>query len=549
MLKRRMMILCMVALMLALPVVAAADSHVAFKDDNLEAAVIKEFANLGKVVEVSKIPQADMKLLKKLYAEGIYAAALPGAESAEVIRDLTGLNYALKLELLDISGNFVKDLAPIRNLPLSFLNIQGNVDDDDTPAFSLNPSSPQMKILQEIQHRGAVVWHDGLVSRISGPDRYQTAVRIWQNMYTLAAGDEDVVEYYPGNTIVLARGDDFADALVGAPLAWALANDIEAAVPVLLTTSNKLHPATKSALVNYVEKFEDELIDMGSIFDVYVLGGTAAISEAVVNELIYAIETEFDALDVRAIRVGGADRYATSVAVAKKVVDVYDDDFINDPIIATGEYFPDALTAAPYAAFEGRPILLTNSSSLPASVSDFLKDQGKEAGVKGLDVVVAGGAAAVSENVISQLNKLKFRAGGTDNKVFDTVTRVWGADRYATAVELGKEFGAIDKSTKKMALGMGDEQLVDSGFMYVATGEDFADALTGAPLAALNETGILLVKQNSIPSSVEKVIDFQSNKKGEPTAYLDILGGEAAVSLHNAVTMYNLVRYPAWAPR
>ena len=85
--------------------------------------------------------------------------------------------------------------------------------------------------------------------------------------------------------------------------------------------------------------------------------------------------------------------------------------------------------------------------------------------------------------------------------------------------------------------------------MYVATGEDFADALTGAPLAALNDTGILLVNKDALPGSVQKVIDFQDKKAGEGTAKLTILGGEAAVTLNNAVKMYNLVRYPAWAPR
>ncbi len=396
-----------------------------------------------------------------------------------------------------------------------------------------------MKILQDIQHQGAVVDHDGLVKRISGPDRYQTAIRIWQNMYTLGFNFVDlnkgwVMDYNPGNTIVLARGDDFADALVGAPLA----DQLDA--PILLTTSNKLHPATKSALVDYVEKFEDELIDMGGIFDVYVLGGTTAISEAVVNELIYAIETEFDALDVRAIRISGADRYETAVKIAKKIG--LPTGAQADVIFASGEDFPDALSAAPYAANEGTPILLTRGNSLPDDVVDYLKDLKKGAGA--LKAAVAGGSVAVSENVLSQLNKLKYRSSGSDVKVFGEVSRVWGKDRYETSVELGKFYGSI-VNTKSGKIVTRD----GSGWFYVATGEDFADALTGAPLAALNGTGILLVNKNAIPGSVEKVMNFQDNIDGEPTAELTILGGEVAVSLNNAVKMYNLVRYPAWAPR
>ncbi len=574
MLKRRVLVFLMAALMLALPVVAAAASHAEFEDGNLEAAVIEELANLGRAVEVTKIPQADMKLLKKLYAEGTYARFLDDADDKEVIRDLTGLEYALNLEALDLSRNFIKDLSPIANLNnLKFIDVRNNnqkldggVFTDGDPAFSYNPSHKQMGILQNIQHRGAVVKHDGQVKRISGPNRYETAVRIWQNMYTnrFIFEDDDsgwVVNYNPGNTIVLARGDDFADALVGAPLAYALGNRVDyvsTPAPILLTTSNKLHPATKSALADYIDKFEKELIrDFNGVFNVYVLGGTAAISDAVVNELIYAIGSEFDALDVRAIRVGGADRYATSVAVAKKLVALQNNNYINNPIIATGEYFPDALTAAPYAAAAGRPILLTNSNSLPGSVSDYLKDQGKETGATTLEVVIAGGSAAVSEKVFDQLLNLKYRKDGTDKKAFAKVTRVWGADRYATAVELGKHFGKItgDDIISVCNNGGNSSQSGDGGglaicgmvdhstcenLMYVATGEDFADALTGAPLAAMKNTGILLVNKNAIPNSVEKVMYVQTST--EHTAKLTILGGEAAVTLNNAVTMYNLVR-------
>ena len=84
MLKRRALVLFMVVLMLALPVVATAASAVEFEDDNLELTVIQEFANLGKVQEVSKIPQADMKLLKKLFAYG------PAVNGGGFLPGLTG---------------------------------------------------------------------------------------------------------------------------------------------------------------------------------------------------------------------------------------------------------------------------------------------------------------------------------------------------------------------------------------------------------------------------------------------------------------------------
>ena len=296
-----------------------------------------------------------------------------------------------------------------------------------------------------------------------------------------------------------------------------------------------------AAAANSAVEFEDELIEMGGIFDVYVLGGTAAISEAVVNELIYAIETEFEALDVRAIRIGGADRYETAVKIAEIIITLNEElGYSNELVFASGEDFPDALSTAPYAVYYQVPILLTKGGNLPACVVDFLKDVAKGDdgfGEEGLEAIVAGGAAAVSENVLSQLTKLKFRQAGKDLKVFNKVTRVWGADRYATSVELADHYDMLD-----------DDGKINYNF-YIATDENFADALTGAVLAGWEGTGILLVKQDTIPGCVEKVINFQDNTAGDWSTYLTILGGENAVTLYNAVKMYNLVRYPAWAPR
>ena len=57
MLKRRALVLFMVVLMLALPVVAAASSAVSFKDDNLEAAVIRNSRTWVRYLKYPKSPK------------------------------------------------------------------------------------------------------------------------------------------------------------------------------------------------------------------------------------------------------------------------------------------------------------------------------------------------------------------------------------------------------------------------------------------------------------------------------------------------------------
>ncbi len=69
------------------------------------------------------------------------------------------------------------------------------------------------------------------------------------------------------------------------------------------------------------------------------------------------------------------------------------------------------------------------------------------------------------------------------------VTRLAGADRYETAVEISK------------ALNPDPGAGIDTA--YIATGANFPDALGGGPLAASKHGPILLVPGTSIPAVVE----------------------------------------------
>lgn len=88
----------------------------------------------------------------------------------------------------------------------------------------------------------------------------------------------------------LARADDPVDALAAGPIA-ARANGI-----VLLTNSTALNPDTAAAL---------EALAPGLVV---VVGGPAAISDAVVSEV--------QTLGFELLRIGGVDRAATAVALA-----------------------------------------------------------------------------------------------------------------------------------------------------------------------------------------------------------------------------------------
>ncbi|MFQ6171160.1 cell wall-binding repeat-containing protein [Oryzobacter sp. R7] len=98
--------------------------------------------------------------------------------------------------------------------------------------------------------------------------------------------------------------------------------------------------------------------------------------------------------------------------------------------VATGADFPDALSGSVLAALDGAPLLLVTRTSIPAATVTELER---------LDpryIRVLGGTGVVSDAV---LNTLKTYA--TANTA-DEVTRIAGANRYATAAEISKKVPA-----------------------------------------------------------------------------------------------------------
>lgn len=220
------------------------------------------------------------------------------------------------------------------------------------------------------------------VPRLAGVDRYATSVAIAR------ASHGDRPEGERPAAAVLARGDAFADALAGAPLAHHLD------APVLLTRPDGLPDVVRDGL--------RDLLTPGAT--VHVLGGEVAVGPAVVADL------RADGFEV--VRHAGPTRYATAAAIADALPasDV--------AYVASGVEPADALAAAPVAARRGAPVLLTDPATLPAATADALR------GVA--EAVVVGGPVAVSAEVADRLAR--------DH----ALTRVAGPDRFATAVAVAR---------------------------------------------------------------------------------------------------------------
>ncbi len=206
------------------------------------------------------------------------------------------------------------------------------------------------------------------VTRLFGESQYDTA-----EVVARAAIENGALPNVDGlATVLLADGEGFADALAGSPMAYA------GPTPVLYTETDVLRNEAAA------------LIDDADVEQVVVLGGPAAVSEAVVD----AIEDR----GVRVVRLGGDTRVETSTVVAAWTAEQLGFG-TDDVMLARGDDFPDSITAAQLAGKGLRPLVI---SATPEVLSQegraFFRDH-----CGTIEVVQAvGGEAAVSTAVLEE---------------------------------------------------------------------------------------------------------------------------------------------------
>ncbi|MDR6905052.1 glucose/arabinose dehydrogenase/putative cell wall-binding protein [Agromyces sp. 3263] len=186
-------------------------------------------------------------------------------------------------------------------------------------------------------------------------------------------------------------------------------------------------------------------------------------------------------------RVAGADRFATAAALSQGAYP----SGATDVVMATGTDFPDALAGSAVAGMRGMPILLTEANALPGATQAELDRLNPQR------IWVLGGTSVVSESV---------RAAVAAYASSGEATRVAGSDRFDTAAAISNRWYAPGVQAA-----------------FVAVGTDFADALAGAPAAALRDSPLLLVQGDGIPAAT--VAELQ---RLQPQR-IYVLGGTATI--------------------
>lgn len=210
------------------------------------------------------------------------------------------------------------------------------------------------------------------VERISGADRYATAARVAARISTVSGASPQ--------TVLIARGDAFPDALALSPIAY------QNHWPVLLTRPGDLPEATRDA------------VRAAAPGEVVVAGGETAVSARVATDIA---SLAAGGAGGTLTRLGGDDRYKTAAAIA---VHAYGHGWALAPYIgvATGVAFPDALAGGAAAGASGGVVVLTPVRTLGAEARGVVAAHGRYRA----PVRVFGGTSAVGTAVVTGLKQV-----------------------------------------------------------------------------------------------------------------------------------------------
>lgn len=256
------------------------------------------------------------------------------------------------------------------------------------------------------------------------------------------------------NTVIIAPGMSYPDALCAGPLA------AKNNAPILLARNESL--SSQSELKNLLSSLK--------VKKAIIVGGPTVLSTS--------FENGIKAMSISTERLGGLDRYETSVKIAQAV------GTNGEVAIATGAGFADSLSISAVAGVRRMPILLTEKSVLTGTVKNYLDKQSITRSY------IIGGTTVISDSVAKSVKNPE---------------RIGGANRYETNEKIFNKFkGSLTSSE-----------------MFIALGTNFPDALSISALAAQKKSFVLLTNTTDVEAPVMNVV----TKNRDSISKMYIVGG------------------------
>lgn len=200
----------------------------------------------------------------------------------------------------------------------------------------------------------------------SAGDRFSLAAAIATRMVEVRGAEMN------GQVIVVNGADPakFFDALAASPIA------AHRGIPILLVSANAVPPSTLQAMNELGFRTQDR----------YVIGGTKTVGTPVFTALGIPLTN----------RIAGSDRYSLAVNVADTA---RAKGWLGNRIVGVSAKLPDALVGGPMVGGQGGPLLLVNSTNVPAATDKWFLDNAPDIEL----TYVFGGPKSVSDAVVNRL--------------------------------------------------------------------------------------------------------------------------------------------------
>ncbi|MGH4120566.1 cell wall-binding repeat-containing protein [Clostridium sp.] len=171
-------------------------------------------------------------------------------------------------------------------------------------------------------------------------------------------------------------------------------------------------------------------------------------------------------------RLAGPNRIETSIAIAKEL---YADKAPDAVVLATANDFPDALAASGLAYKQNAPLLLVNTNvNNSKNVLEYITTNLS----KNKNIYIIGGIGVISNEISDYLTAQGYN-----------LIRLGGKDRYETNHKI-VDYLNVSKGTS----------------VVIATGSDFADALSISSIAGIKGFPVLLNGKDNLSANVKKDI-------------------------------------------
>lgn len=418
---------------------------------NLDARSLS-YHSYGLAVDINVVSNPEIRYYPDSTQGILTACAMPMKTNIPQWVVQTAQKWGLLWGGYGWSGGCASPMASKSNVirdPMHF-EFRGSVDDALAIARfnGVEVQDPRVEVPADDPTSPESPMNGKTVKRVHGADRFASAAA--------------TAAFWPTTeTVYLATGTNFPDSLA----AGVTAARVDA--PVLLVTSDSVPASTRDQLIRLAPR------------TVYVAGGTAVISDAVVA-------TVKNLTGANVIRLFGPTRYETAELLTRIA---WHGSKSSVAWMASGHDFQDPLIASAAAAVYDQPFVMVDGRR---GVSEGALDVLRTLGVTQVNLVAAPGA--FSDEVLAELRS-------TMNVVV---------------------YGAADASERSASVWTAHAQ---SQRVMLATSLNFPDALTAVPYATRADgTPLMLVPGTCVPMSTFRTID-----RLDPSD-VTLFGGPAALA-------------------